>query len=186
MAQFAKNTLRVGCSALAAMALAGCVVQQPQGPRSIAMPPAGKSYEQFTSEDNYCRQAASYQVGPGPSSQQTTNQVIGSAAVGTAIGAVAGAAIGSASGNVGGGAAVGGAMGALVGGSAGASNAQATSAGLQRQYDIAYTQCMVSKGNTVQAPPQPVYVQQPYPYGYPYGYYPYGYVEIGPRYWHRY
>ena len=185
MTRITNTTLRGGCAVLALVALAGCAVQQPTGPRSIAMPPAGKSYEQFTQEDSYCRQAAAYQVGPGPSEQQTTNQVVGSAAVGTAIGAVAGAAIGSASGNLGGGAAVGGAMGALVGGSAGASNAQASSAGLQRQYDIAYTQCMVSKGNTVQAPPEPVVIQS-YPYGYPYGYYPYGWGYVGPRYYHRY
>ncbi len=179
------TAMRVGCAAIAVAALSGCAVQPPTGPRSIAMPPAGKSYEQFVSEDGYCRQAASYQVGPGPSEQQTTNQVVGSTAVGTAIGAVAGGAIGSVSGNLGAGAAVGGAMGALVGGSSGAANAQATSAGLQRQYDIAYTQCMVSKGNTVQAPPQPVVIES-YPYPYPFGYYPYGWGYVGPRYYHRY
>ena len=154
MAYSAKIALRGGCAALALMALAGCVVQQPTGPHAMAMPPAGKSYEQFTAEDNYCRQAAANQVGPGPSEQQSTNQVVGSAVVGTAIGAAAGAAIGSASGNLGGGAAVGGALGALTGTAVGANNAGAMAGGMQRAYDIAYTQCMVSKGNTVQMPPQ--------------------------------
>ncbi|MDR3523024.1 MAG: glycine zipper family protein [Acetobacteraceae bacterium] len=166
MAHLATSTLRAGCAALALSALAGCAVAPPSGPRSVAMPPPGKSYEQFTAEDQYCRQAAQNQVGPAPSAQQSTNQVVGSAVVGTAIGAVAGAALGSASGHMGGGAAVGGAMGALVGTSVGASNAQASGANLQRTYDIAYTQCMVAKGNTVQAPPQPVYMSAPYPYGY--------------------
>ena len=42
----------------------------------------------------------------------------------------------------------------------GAGVAQASSAGLQRQYDMAYLQCMVAKGNTVPslaAPPGPGY-----------------------------
>jgi uncharacterized protein YcfJ len=179
MAHLTKFALRGGCAALALSALAGCVVAPPTGPRSVAMPPAGKSYEQFTAEDQYCRQAAQNQIAPAPSEEQSTNQVLGSAVVGTAVGAVAGAALGSASGHMGGGAAVGGAMGALVGTSVGASNAQAGGASMQRNYDIAYTQCMVSKGNTVQAPPQPVYMSAPYGYGYdPYYYHP--------RYYYRY
>ena len=70
MAILAKTTLRGGCAALALSALAGCAVAPPTGPRSVAMPPAGKSYEQFTAEDQYCRQAAQYQVGPRQAREQ--------------------------------------------------------------------------------------------------------------------
>jgi hypothetical protein len=179
MALSHKVALRGGCAALALTALAGCTIPPPSGPHAVAMPPAGKSYELFIQEESYCRQAAAYSVGPGPSDQQATNQVVGSAVVGTAIGAAAGAAIGSASGHVGGGAAVGGALGALTGTAVGASNASNSAYGMQQRYDITYAQCMVSKGNTVQMPPQPVYA--PYPAYYePYGpYFYYGH----PRYW---
>jgi hypothetical protein len=81
------------------------------------------------------------------------------------VGAAAGAAIGSAAGAVGGGAAVGGALGLLAGSAIGGSNAQASAGQLQQHYDIAYTQCMVAHGNSVQQSPQVV------GYGAPYGYY---------------
>jgi hypothetical protein len=167
MAHSAKFALRGGCAALALMAVAGCAVQPPSGPSAMAMPPAGKSYEQFTAEDNYCRQVAANRVGPGPSEQQSTNNVVGSAVVGTALGAAAGAALGSLGGNVGAGAVAGGVVGAATGTAVGANGAQATANGMQRTYDTVYTQCMVAKGNTVQMAPQPMYAE-PGPYGYYY------------------
>ena len=95
--------------------------------------------------------------------------MVGSAAVGTALGAATGAAIGAAAGGVGLGAAIGAATG-LVGGTAvGANNAAASEFDLQSHYNIAYTQCMYSPGNTVQSPPISGYGY--YGYGYPwYGY----------------
>ena len=168
MASFTQSSVRGGSLAAALLALAGCVAAQPTGPQVYAMPGAGKSYEQFMGEDGYCRQAASTMVGPAPSAQDTTNAAVGSAVVGTALGAASGAAIGSVGGAVGAGAAVGGAMGLLVGSSIGASNAQATGGNLQRSYDIAYSQCMTAKGNSVPAGQQP---PPPYAYGgYGYGY----------------
>ena len=60
------------------------------------------------------------------------------------IGALAGAAVGGHR-NAGAGAAV----GTLIGGSVGANQGAATAWNAQRGYDIAYQQCMYSKGNVV-------------------------------------
>ncbi len=65
-------------------------------------------------------------------------------------------------GNAGAGAAIGAGSGLLIGGSAGANNAQYASMGLQAQYDAAYSQCMVSKGNRIAQPQMPVYPQPVY------------------------
>ena len=171
--------IRAGGLGASLLALAGCAVAPPSGPEVVALPGNGKTYEQFVAEDATCRQSVSAQVGPGASQQAVTNATVGSAVVGTAIGAAAGAAIGSASGAAGGGAAVGGALGLLAGTSIGAGNAQALAGQTQRSYDIAYTQCMVAHGNTVQ---QPQVVPYPY-YGGPYGYG--GPVIIGGYYGYR-
>jgi hypothetical protein len=180
MASIMCSSLRGGCAAAALLALAGCAAAVPSGPRVMAMPGAGKSYEAFAADDAVCRQIASSQGGVGPSEQQQINNAaVGSAVAGTALGAAAGAAIGSASGHAGGGAAVGGAMGLLAGSAIGASNANATSAELQARYDMAYSQCMAAHGNTVQAP-QPAYAP------YPYGPYPYGPYYYRPRYYYPY
>jgi hypothetical protein len=99
------------------------------------------------------------------------NPATGSAAVGTLVGAAAGAAIGAAAGNAGAGAAIGGTTG-LVGGSAvGANNTAADSFDLQSRYNVAYTQCMYSRGDSVQSAPP-----GSYSYGYPQyaSLYPYG------------
>ncbi len=177
--------MKLGLGLMAGVALlAGCTVAPPSGPNVVALPGSGKTYEQFTNDDLACRQAAELRTGPGPSAQQSTNQVAGSALVGTAWGAAAGAAIGSASASVGGGAAVGGALGLLAGTAVGASNAQATAGNLQYTYDVTYTQCMVAHGNTVQQQqaPVPYYSYGPSIEVVPYGYY--GYHR--PYYWRRY
>jgi hypothetical protein len=63
---------------------------------------------------------------------------------------------------------VGAGVGLLAGSAIGANQAQAAGFSLQERYDVAYAQCMTSRGNSVQAPP-PRVVAYPYPYGY-YGY----------------
>ena len=185
MASFSNSTARRVAAAGTLLALAGCVAAPPvQGPRVVAMPGTGKSYEQFQADDASCRQAAFAQVGPGPSAQDSNNAVVGSAVAGTALGAVAGAAIGSASGNLGGGAAVGGALGLLAGSAVGAGNARAGGANAQYAFDTAYSQCMYAKGNQVPSSPPP----QP-GYGYGGGTVIYGApgVYVGPEpYYHRY
>ena len=132
---------------LAMLTVAGCATV-PTGPSVMAMPGSGKTFEQFQADDTICRQWAAQQIGLSP--QETINQNTAAGAVaGTIIGAGLGAAIGSASGNVGSGAAIGAASGLVVGSAAGASNAQYYGAEAQRRYDIAYMQCMYSKGNQI-------------------------------------
>jgi uncharacterized protein YcfJ len=76
---------------------------------------------------------------------------------GAAIGVIAGAAVGGHQ-SVGTGAAIGTAIGA----SAGATQSAETAWGAQRRYDIAYQQCMYSKGNLL-----PSYYDRSYRYPVP-------------------
>jgi hypothetical protein len=157
------------------LGVGACAATPPAGPSVMVLPGDGKSFAQFQQDDATCRATANSQiVAPG------TNSTVAGAAIGTIAGAAAGAAIGAAAGNAGAGAAIGAGTG-LVGGTAiGASNAEASSYGMQRHYDITYTQCMVASGNKV--PPAPVASAYPaypgYP-AYPYPYY-YGPTVYGP------
>jgi hypothetical protein len=157
----------------AVLALSACAVAPPQGPSVMALPPQGKSFDLFQQDDGICRGYASQQTGGASAAQAANNSGVGSAVVGTALGAAAGAALGSVGGAVGAGAAIGGATGLLAGSAIGANNAQAAGGDVQARYDTAYTQCMYSKGNTVQSAPS----------GYARGYgYPAGYGYPGPYY----
>lgn len=162
----------------APIALAACAVAPPTAPTVMALPGQGKSFSQFQQDDMSCRQYASGQSGGAASAQQATNNAIGTAVVGTALGAAAGAAIGSVSANAGAGAAIGGAAGLLAGSAMGANSAGMSAGALQQRYDVAYTQCMYSKGDSVQSAPPPAY-------GYPaYGYPAYGYPAYPPGYYY--
>jgi hypothetical protein len=168
---------------LSVFALSACAVAPPQGPTVMALPAQGKSFEAFQQDDGLCRGYASQQIGGASSTQAANNSAVGSAVLGTALGAGVGAALGSVGGAMGAGAAVGGATGLLAGSAIGASNAQAAGGNMQSRYDTAYTQCMYSRGDTVQSVPggyNPGYAYG-YGYGYPYGYYPGPYY--GPRYY---
>lgn len=157
---------------LAPVMLAACAVPAPAGPSVMALPKQGEDFGRFQAQDANCRNYASGQIGYGNPANAANQSAVGSAVVGTALGAAAGAALGAAAGNVGSGAAIGGATGLALGSAAGANNAYATGASLQHGYDVAYTQCMVANGYTVQ---QPGYAS-PY-YGTPaYGYPGYGYA----------
>jgi len=167
------------------LALAACAVA-PTAPSVMALPAEGKSFEAFQQDDFTCRNYAFQQTGGVSVAQAANNSALSSAVVGTALGAGVGAALGSVGAAAGTGAAIGGGTGLLAGSAIGANNAAAASAGTQQQYDIAYTQCMYAKGNTVQsAPPGYAVYPAPYPYvaAYPYPYYyPYAYgpsVSIG-------
>jgi hypothetical protein len=132
---------------LAAGILGGCATV-PAGPSVMVLPPPGKPFEVFQSEDLACRNWAAQQTGQQPGEAANQNVVSG-AAVGTLLGAGLGAAIGAASGNAGAGAAIGAASG-LVGGAAVSSGpAYATGWELQRRYDNAYEQCMYAKGTLI-------------------------------------
>jgi hypothetical protein len=129
------------------LVLGGCATM-PAGPSVMVLPPPGKPFEQFQADDAACRQWAAQQIGVSP--QETANKNVATGAVaGTAIGAGLGAAIGAAAGHVGTGAAIGAATGLLAGTATGANAGQAYGWQAQRQYDMAYVQCMYAKGNEV-------------------------------------
>ena len=159
---------RLAATSLAGiLALAGCAVVPPSGPTVMALPGQGKSFETFQRDDYTCRGYAQQQTGYQQPGQAGTNAAVGSAVLGTAIGAAAGAALGAVAGNPGAGAAIGGATGLLGGSAVGANNAAASEYSLQQRYDVAYTQCMYARGNSVQSPPA-AYAAYPAPgYGYP-------------------
>lgn len=134
-------------SFLALLALGGCATL-PTGPSVMVLPGSGKSFEQFQTDDVVCRQWAGQQI--GMSAQQIADQNTATGAVaGTLIGAGLGAAIGAATGSAGVGAAIGAGSGLLFGTASGASAGQAYGWEAQRRYDIAYQQCMYSKGNQI-------------------------------------
>ena len=162
------------------LALSACAVTPPQGPSVMALPAQGKSFELFQQDDASCRGFATQRTGGASPVEAANNSTIGSAALGTALGAGVGAALGSVGGAMGAGAAIGGATGLFAGSAVGAGNAQVAGGNAQARYDTAYTQCMYSRGNTVQSAPSG------YAGGYPgggYGYYPapyYGPAYYGP------
>lgn len=131
--------------------LAGCV-SMPSGPSVMALPGVGKTFDQFRSDDAECRQYALYQIGGAGPDQAAANAEVRSAALGTVVGAVAGAAMG---GHEGAGAGAG--TGLIVGTVAGTGAARNSAYGTQRNYDIAYIQCMYAKGEQVSVPGGRVY-----------------------------
>lgn len=125
---------------VATLVLAGCA-SMPSGPRVAVMPAPGKPFELFVQEDQICRQYAAQSIG------QSVNEFgrqsfANSAAAGVALGAVAGGLMG---GNEG--AASGAGTGLLMGSMIGAGENDYGVSEAQRRYDIAYQQCMYSKGN---------------------------------------
>ncbi|MDR3515941.1 MAG: glycine zipper family protein [Azospirillaceae bacterium] len=155
------RTLIVG--ACTVLALGGCV-QQPLGPRVAVMPSPNKPFEVFANDQLVCKQYASQQV--SGEAERANNQAVGTAVVGTVLGAGLGAAIGG-----GRGAAIGAGSGAVLGTAVAGGPANAAQYSLQERYDIAYQQCMYSKGNQVPGyqatPPAATYAPPPAQ-----GYYP--------------
>lgn len=159
-----------GVLAIASLFLASCA-QMPVGPTVAVMPGANKPFEVFMQDDQLCRGWAAHSIGQ-PGNDAAAQQLVGSTVTGAVIGALAGAAIGGHR-SAGAGAAV----GTLIGGTAGASQSAGIAWNAQRSYDIAYQQCMYSKGNIVPTsrygayqysapppppprPPAPVYPQR--------------------------
>ena len=140
-------------SLLAVVFLTSACVGLPAGPDVMALPGTGRSFDEFRSDDLFCRDYAMQQIG-GPARERTANSVmLSNAAIGAAVGALAGAAIAGRDG-----AGVGAGAGLLVGGMSGVENAQGLRGG-QRQYDHAYVQCMYGKGHRV--PVNGVYTSVP-------------------------
>lgn len=138
------------------LGLTGCA-EMPTGPTVAVMPGPNKPFEVFMQEDRLCREWAAHSIGQ-PGHEAAAQSFLRSTVAGAAIGAVAGALAGGDRG-AGTGAAIGTAIGA-----AGGANASAYTAGnAQRAYDIAYQQCMYTKGNAVSTYPQPGYYYPPPP-----------------------
>lgn len=134
-------------SLVAILSLGGCATV-PSGPSVMVLPGQGKSFELFQSEDLLCRQWAAQRV--GLSRQDTANQNTATGAVvGTLIGAGLGAAIGAAAGDPALGAAIGAGSGLMFGTASGAEAGRVYGYEAQRQYDMAYQQCMYAKGNEI-------------------------------------
>ncbi len=158
-------------TAMSAALLAACA-SIPTGPNVMALPGTGKSFDDFRRDDLSCRDFAFQQIGGKAREDAANNKALSHAAVGTAIGAVAGAALGGKSG-----AGAGAGMGLIVGSASGAGASDSAVYGSQRQYDIAYVQCMYGLGHRVpvsgnylppvQQPPANAVVPPPPPPGTP-------------------
>ncbi|HEX4506061.1 MAG TPA: YMGG-like glycine zipper-containing protein, partial [Alphaproteobacteria bacterium] len=127
---------------VAASLLLGACAHEPMGPRVAVMPGQGKPFEVFQQDQSMCQAYANQQV--GGEARDANNRAVGSAVLGTLLGAGLGAAVGG-----GRGAAIGAGAGAVAGTAYGANGSQYEQGGIQRQYDIAYSQCMYSRGNQV-------------------------------------
>lgn len=152
------------CGLTAVMLLNGCA-STPMGPTVRALPPAGKPYDVFQVENASCKQAAAQEV--QGQADAANNRGVGAALVGAALGAGLGAVAGG-----GRGAAVGAAAGGTAGTLVGADQSAHQQHSIQYQYNNAYEQCMVAKGNVIQqasvtviqphyAPPPVVYAPPP-------------------------
>lgn len=148
--------LLAGALAAASLFLAGCA-PMPVAPTVAVMPGANKPFEVFMQDDQLCRGWAAHSIGQ-PGYDAAAQQLVGSTVTGAVIGALAGAAVGGHR-SVGAGAAV----GTLVGGSVGANQSAATGWRSQRSYDIAYQQCMYSKGNVLPGTRYGAYQSYPAP-----------------------
>jgi uncharacterized protein YcfJ len=127
---------------LASLLVLSACASQPEGPTVAVMPAPGKPFDVFQGDQALCKQYADSQVAGG--AQAANNKQILTGVVGTVLGAGLGAAIGG-----GQGAAIGAGAGALGGTTFGAAGAERGEYTLQQRYDIAYSQCMYSRGNQV-------------------------------------
>ena len=135
-ATFTPRPLRCDCPLLDAC------VSKPMGPTVAVMPAPTKPFAVFEDDQVICRNYADQQVAGG--AEQANTQEVGTAAIGTVLGAGLGAAAGG-----GRGAAVGAGTGAVAGTVVGSAPAARAQMSLQQRYDIAYSQCMYSRGNQV-------------------------------------
>ena len=143
-------------AACAALVLVGACGPQPLAPTVQVMPAPNKPFDAFQQDQATCRQFAQSQV--AGQENAGTNQLLGSAIVGTVLGAGLGAAVGGARG-----AAIGAAGGAVAGTAYGAGSGGAVQMTVQQRYDNAYMQCMYSRGNQVPGYVQPAPAPPPAP-----------------------
>ena len=125
------------------MLLLTSCAEMPIGPTIAVMPAPNKPFEVFIQDDQLCRSWAAHSIGL-VGHDPAVEQMFASTVTGAAIGAIAGAAAGGHR-DIGAGAA----MDTVIGATAGANQSAFTAGNAQRRYDIAYQQCMYSKGNLV-------------------------------------
>lgn len=121
--------------------LAGCAMQ-PTGPTVRVLPAPYKPFDVFEREQIECEEYADRQV--AGEAQAANSRAIGAAALGAGLGLALGAATGD-----GHAASFGAAAGGTAGTVIGADRSDREGYGIQRRYDIAYSQCMYSKGNQI-------------------------------------
>ncbi|MDD2705200.1 MAG: glycine zipper domain-containing protein [Acidocella sp.] len=138
---------RLTTAAIALLALTGCQPSPPSGPTIAVMPGPHKTLTQFQSDDYTCRGFAQAQSNRAP--ETGLNSPVGTAAATTVAGTAAGALLGAAAGNAGMGAAIGAGAGLLGGSAWGARKSNQEQMSLQQSYNIAYAQCMKTKGNVI-------------------------------------
>jgi len=142
---------------LGSLMLAGCATP-PMGPMVRVMPGPYKPFEVFQRDQFECTQYADSQV--AGDAERANNRALGAAAIGTGLGLALGAATGDGH-NAVAGAVAGGAVGATIG----AGMSDQANYPIQRRYDIAYAQCMYSKGNQVPGYARPQAYPPPPPPG---------------------
>jgi len=125
--------------AVSTLSLLSACVTQPVGPMIPARPGEGKSMQQFSQDDDYCQDYAGDKVAGRVS--RANDEAVRRGLIGTIIGAAVGGAVGNTRGAV-----VGGTAGAVIGSNSGRGYDQY---GVQREYDLAYAQCMASRGDDV-------------------------------------
>jgi hypothetical protein len=166
------RSLKRPAAVLVPLLLLSACASEPMGPTVAVMPAPGKPFDAFQGDQALCKQYASNEVQGG--AQQANNRQVGTAVIGTLLGAGLGAAVGG-----GRGAAIGAGAGAIGGTAVGAGPASQAQYSLQQRYDLAYSQCMYSRGNQVPGfepsyappPPPPGFSQAPsYPPPPPPGY----------------
>jgi len=134
--------------AIAILLVTSCLPGLAVAQTVAVMPGPGKTLAQFDADDAACLSYAQNQTYPAAQAANTPNGTVGRSMV---RGTAAGALFGAAGGDAGKGAAIGAGVG-LVGGSIRrARQADQSAQYVQRTYDIAYAQCMQTKGNTVPA-----------------------------------
>ncbi len=126
---------------LAAVLLSGCATT-PMGPTALVMPAQGKPFEVFAQEQEMCKQFAGGEVDGGAT--MSNLKQLGTMAISTALGAGLGASVRGRRG-----AEFGGAVGAIGGGAMAGHGSARDQNTLQGRYDLAYTQCMYSRGNQI-------------------------------------
>ena len=125
--------------AISTVTLLTACVTPPMGPMIPARPGDGKSMQEFSQDDDFCQDYASNKVAGRVN--KANDEEVRRGLIGTIIGAAVGGAIGNTRGAV-----IGGTAGAVVGSNSGHGYDQY---GVQREYDLAYAQCMASRGNDV-------------------------------------